>query len=240
MFISTKRGSRLAAVAGLAAVAVVALASPAAASPGNNQAFGIRASGLIDAGPFAQANFPSGPFNSTLVSASIPGLASSGTINANASATTADASVENLAVTLTPLASLTATAVSSECSYNPDTAALTGSSSIAGGTITILAGVPITLATAPAANTNVVAIPGVAQIVLNRQVIAADGTLTVDAIFIELLDGQQIIIATSHCHPEVLAVPVIAPEFAAGAGVLGLLALGFVLYRRRQTAVDAA
>lgn len=240
MFISTRRGARLAAVVGLSAAVVVGMAAPAFASPGTNEAFGIRASGLVAAGPFSESAFPAGPSAHTFLSATVPGLLTSGTINTAAGESSASASVEDLAVTLTALASLTATAVSSECSYNPDTAVLSGSSSIADGAVSILGGAPITLSATPAPNTPVASIPGVASIILNRQVSGADGSLTVDAIYIELLNAQVIRISTSHCHPEVLVIPVIAPEFAAGAGVLGLLALGFVLYRRRQTAADAA
>lgn len=239
MFISTKRGTRLASVAGLAAVAVVALASPAAASADTNQAFGIRTGGVLVAGPFSQSNFPGGPQTNTLVSVSVPTLLSSGTVNTAADSTSASASVENLSVTLGLTATLGATAVSSECSYNSD-AVLGGSASIAGASVVILAGQPIVLATSPAANT-VIGVPGVATITLNRQVSSPDGSLTVDAIVVNLLNSLQTVrISTSHCHPSVLPVPTVAPQLAAGAGALGLLALGFVLYRRRQSAVDAA
>ncbi len=97
----------------------------------------------------------------------------------------------------------------------------------------------IALDASPAPNTGV-SVPGVAEITLNRQTTGTDGSLTVDAIYIDILNGTQTItIATSHCHPEVLVIPVRAPQFATGAGVLGLLALGFVLYRRRQNATAA-
>lgn len=74
---------------------------------------------------------------------------------------------------------------------------------------------------------------------LNRQVLSG-GTLTVDAIFITLLSGETLTIASSTCQAAVLGVPVIAPQFAAGAGVLGLLGFGLFLYRRRQSSATAA
>lgn len=240
MFSSITRGARLAAVVGISATVVVGLAGPAFADATNNQAFGIRTGGLIVAGPFAQANFPDGPTTSTLVSVNVARLLSSGTVTTNADGTSADASVENLAVTLSALATVNAGVVSSECSYDPNTATLSGSASLANAEVTLPGILPdIALDASPAPNTGVT-VPGVAQITLNRQVLAQDGTLTVDAIYINLLNGTQTVtIATSHCHPAVLVIPVVAPQFAAGAAVLGLMGLGFFLYRRRQTSAAA-
>lgn len=246
MFSSIKRGARLAAVVGISAAVVVGMAGPASAAhaAGNNYAYGIDASGLIEAGPFSEALFPDGPTTDTLLTAEVVGLLSSGTIVTNAGPTSADATVEDLSVTLAALTTLTASAVSSECSYNEQTAELTGSSSIANGVVTtqvpLLPPIVINLDASPAPNTTV-SVPGVAEITLNRQVFALDGSLTVDAIYIDILSGTQTVtIASSTCRPAVLVIPVIAPQFAAGAGVLGLLVLGFFMYRRRQSSAAAA
>ncbi len=240
MFSSIRRGARVAAVVGLSATVVIGLAGPASAAPGNNTATGIVAEGLIDAGPFAFASFPAGPFSDTLLNVDVTGLLSSGTVVTNASDTSADATVEDLSVTLSALATLNAGVVSSECSYDEETGVLTGSASLVDAEVTLLGLLPdIALDASPAPNTGV-SVPGVAEITLNRQTTGPDGSLTVDAIYIDILNGTQTVtIATSHCHPEVLIIPVIAPQFAIGAGVLGLLALGFVLYRRRQNATAA-
>lgn len=241
MFNSTRRGLRFAAVVGLSGAVVVGLAGPAAAGPGDNQGTGIVAAGLIDAGPFSQAVFPDGPFTDTLVNVNIPNLASSGTITTNASETTADATVEDLSVGLSAIATLNASAVSSQCSYDPATQTLAGSASLADAEVTLLGILPdIALEASPAPNTSVVSIGGVAQIILNRQVTNPDGSLTVDAIYIELLNGQTVTVATSSCQPAVLVIPVVAPQFAAGAAALGLLGLGLFLYRRRQGSPGAA
>lgn len=243
MFMSIKRGARLAAVVGLSAAVVVGLAGPASAThaTGNNYAYGVDATGLIDAGPFAEALFPDGPFTDTLVDLDIPTLLSSGTLVTNASETTADATVEDLAVNLSPLATLNAGVVSSECSYDEDTAELTGSASLAEAEVTLAGIIPdISLDASPAPNSGVT-VPGVAEITLNRQTTAPDGSLTVDAIYINLLSGTQTVtIASSTCRPEVLVIPVIAPPFAIGAVVLGLLGMGVFLYRRRQSSAVAA
>lgn len=51
---------------------------------------------------------------------------------------------------------------------------------------------------------------------------------SISPIYINLLSGvQTVTIATSPCQEAVLVVPVITPQFAACAGVLGLLGLGF-------------
>ncbi len=242
MFTGMRRGaSRLAGVCALVGVAMVGVAGPASASPGrHNSSEGIRAIGLINAGPFAASNFPDGPSTNTTVSASVPTLLTTGVINTAAGASTASASVANLAVTLTPLAALTATAVSSQCSYVGTT--LSGSSSIAGGTVKVGGVTVATLATNPAPNTTVVGLTGVATVVLNRQVTNADGSLTVDAIYITLLNGQTIVVASSTCQPQVLVIPVIAPVAAGVAlpGALGLAVLGVFMYRRRHTNPDLA
>ncbi len=234
----TRRRARLTAVIGMMAAASLAFAAPASASPGlHNTAEGIIAQGAIEAGPFAASNFPDGPFEDTLVDATVPGLVSSKTITTEAGDRNARASVEDLSVTLDDGVVLTASAVSSQCAYDPETQSLTGSSSIADGSVAI-AGLPapITLSATPAPNTTVAGIPGLIEVVLNRQVTNEDGSLTVQAIYVNLGEGEQVIIvAQSTCQPQVLIIPVIAPPFAIGAGVLGMLVLGFVLYRRRQT-----
>ncbi len=243
MFSSIKRGARLASVVGISAAIVVGLAGPASAAPpaGQNQALGIVATGLVAVGPFSQSQFNAGPFSDTFLNASAPGLLSAATINTAADETSASASVEDLAVTLSALATVNAGVVESECSYDPQTAALTGSATLADAEVTLLGPIPdIALNASPAPNTGVT-VPGVAQITLNRQTSNPDGSLTVDAIYINLLSGlQTVTIATSSCQPTTLVIPTIAPQFAAGAGVLGLLVLGFVLYRRRQSTVPAA
>lgn len=243
MFISIRRGTRLAAVVGLSAAVVIGLAGPASAAPvpGNNSATGIEAEGLIDAGPFSEAFFPNGPVTDTLASVDVEDLVSSGTLVTNASATTADASVEDLDVRLSRLLSLSADAVTSQCSYDEDSMSLSGDSAIVGGAIEsrvpLVPDVALDASAAPNTTIDLV----VAEITLNRQTTAPDGSLTVDAIFIDLLDGTQTVtIASSTCRPAVLVVPVIAPQFAAGAGVLGLLVLGFFLYRRRHSSAVVA
>jgi len=197
---------------------------------------------VLDFGPFAEALFNQGPFTDSVVMADLGELGSAGAITVNAGENFADATVADLTVNLTPLATLTADAVSSQCST--DGTNVTGDSSIVNGVVTIdvpiVGPVLIDLDASASPNTTVLGLEGIATVILNRQTVNPDGSLTVDAIFIELLDGQTITIATSSCQPGVLVIPVIAPAFAIGAGVLGLLGFGFFLYRRQSSAPAAA
>lgn len=242
---ATRRRGRLALVAlGFAAASSIALAPVASAAPGQNSSTGLRCGGLVDCGPFAQSNFPGGPATNTLASANVAGLVRTGVINTTANAGGATASVADVNAVLSGLSTLTATAVSSECNIDSISGAVTGSSSIVGGSIAVLGGSPVTLSTAPAPNSTVTVLdPAVASIVLNRQRTAADGTLTVDAIFITLANLQTITIATSTCGTRVLPIPVVAPAVAIGGGIAIALAvpvLGAVWYRRRQVTAAGA
>lgn len=240
MHLLTRRGARLAAVIGTAVAVSVTVAAPASAAAGDTHSRGILCTGLVTCGPFAASNFPAGPAsNSTVGTTAVAGLLTAGVINTTANATGATASVANLAVTLSPTSALTADAVSSSCTIAQD-GTVSGSSSIVNGVVTVAGVQLLTLTSMPAPNTTVAVtgIPGVASITLNKQDRAADGTLTVTAISITLLNGQTIDIAQSSCSPvPLIGVPMIAPAFAIGTGVLALLVLGTYLVRRRRHAV---
>lgn len=238
MITIVKRGGRALMMAmGVMAATSLAFAVPASAAAGDTSSFGAECTGLVVCGPFAASAYPAGPASNTLLSVSVPTLLTTGAVNTTATATGATASVDTVSLTLAALTTLTATAVSSECTINAAVGSVAGSSSIVGGSISLLSGLPLTLATAPAPNT-VVTVPGVASVTLNRQVVNPDGSLTVDAIFISLLNSTQTVtLASSTCAPAAVGVPAIAPAFAGGAGVLGMSVLGFYLYRRQQTPV---
>jgi len=217
---------------------VIGLASPASAAPGASSSFGLKCVGLISCGPFAASAFPGGPSSNSLAFANVAGLVTTKAINTTANSTGATASVNKLDVTLSGISTLTATTVSSQCTIEPapegGTGGVSGSSSIVGGTIVIIGGTPITLATAPAPNTAVTVLdPAVASVVLNRQTTASDGTLTVDAIFITLLNGQTVTVASSSCTPSGVPIPMASGTgLALGGGLLGILILGYVTRRR--------
>ncbi|HEV2087246.1 MAG TPA: choice-of-anchor P family protein, partial [Cryptosporangiaceae bacterium] len=136
--------------------------------------------------------------------------------------------------TLSPAATLTASAVSSSCTIDPTTGAVTGDASIVDGAITIVGGDPIVLESSPAPNTEVTALsPDIASVVLNRQTTGPDGTLTVDAIFITLLNSQTITIASSSCTPTSNEIPMATGKgLLLAGGLLGVAVLGFLVTRR--------
>jgi hypothetical protein len=241
MFNSTRRSVRLAAVVGTAGVLALALAGPASASTNQNEATGVTATGLVTAGPLSHSQFPGGPSSASLVRVNAAPLLTAGLVNTRAGATMASASVARLSVVLAPLAALSAQVVAANCSFNPDTGRVSGASSIVNAAINLgpLAR-PIRLAAVAAPNT-AITVPGIASVILNRQVRAADGSLTVDAIYVSLLGRTQVIkVSTVHCEAAAQEpIPVVAPIFAASAGLLGLVGAGFYLARRRRLEVTA-
>jgi len=240
----TRRRSRLATAAmGVVAAVSLAFAPAASAAAGQNSSSGLRCTGIVRCGPFAASAFPGGPATDTALSARAGNLLTTGAIRTTANISGASATVASLRVQLAPLTTVTAGVVSSSCTVNGTTGAITGTSSIANGNVNLPVLAAITLDAAAAPNT-IVAVPGVANITLNRQTTAPDGTLTVDAIFVSLLGSTQTItVATSVCGPRAMGIPVIAPAFAVGtvgAAAVGLPVLGFFLYRRRPTSADIA
>ncbi len=246
---TARRGRLVVAALGFVAAASVALAPAASAAPGQTSSSGLTCGGVVTCGPFAASASPGGPASNTVAAANVAGLIGTGVINTTATAGGASASVANVNATLLTNVvgntTLTASAVSSSCTVNPNTGAVTGTSSITNGAVNLPLLPPITLAAAAAPNTTV-SVPGVATITLNRQTTAPDGTLTVDAIYVALLGGrlgQNITIASSTCGAAVLAVPMVAPAVAVGGGLAAALAvpvLGVAFYRRRRVAAARA
>ena len=91
----------------------------------------------------------------------------------------------------------------------------------------------------PAPNTTVT-VPGVATIVLNRQIRGTDGTLTVDAIYVSLLGrAQTVTLGASVCNAASLAPVPVLPGMALPIGLGGLTVLmlggvGYQFSRRRR------
>lgn len=227
----------------LACGIAAAAAGPAlAASP--NEAYGVLATGAINVGPIGLATYP-GSSPTTVASATVPGLATTGLITDKADATSASSEVDGLGVTLTTLASLGADTVTSSCQFNTTTGKVTGTATITNGGVKVGGATIATLDANPTADENVLGLTGIATVELNKQSIAGDGTLTVTAIEITLLSGQVLDIATSVCNQASLlpspALPGMALPIGAGlAGLLGLGGVGYFLSRRRRIAAQSA
>lgn len=232
--------ARFAGALAMAGSVLVATALPAAAaSP--NRAYAASAAGLISKSPVGEATFP-GSSPVALKHASIAGLLITGVAIDTAGPTSASSTVASLVASLGKLVALRASSVTSSCSFNTNSGKVTGTAGITNGRV---AGVtPITLTSNPAPNTHVV-VPGIALLTLNRQVTAADGTLTVQAIRVVLLGGGQTFsIGVSVCNAANLApVPILPGKSAevalGGLGLLLLWAAGYQLRRRRRFAAAA-
>ena len=245
----TRRVARLAGVTSLLAVIAIGLATPASAATvsirnaGDTSSFGLKTEGLAVVGPFAASAFPAGPATSTLGSANVSGLLTTGFLATTANAGGASATVNNVNVTLSSISTLTATSVMSSCTLT-DSGGVTGQTTIVDGVITTFLLAPILLQSSPAPNTTImvtdVAGVPIATVVLNRQIVSPDGTLTVDAIFITLPNTQTITIASSRCTPSGAAIPMASGiGLALGGGLLGILILGYVI-RHRLVSVPQA
>ena len=221
---------------------MLALAAGPAFAAAPNEAYAARATGLIKVTPLGLAT-SDGSSPVTLANINVAGLVTAGVVTDTADATSASSSIADVSATLTALVGLTASVVTSTCSFDTDTDTVSGSATVVGSVGTVL---PIALdATADTAPNTQISVPGIATITLNRQVTAADGTLTVDAIYVNLLHSTQTLtLGTSICNDATLAPVSILPGMATpiGLGTLGLLALGGTAYyvsKRRRVTVTA-
>jgi hypothetical protein len=236
---------KVAASLSLAGGILAAAALPAAAAA-PNYAYAVNATGLVTLGPLGYADYP-GTSPVSVVNANVAGVLTAGAATETADATSASSTIASLGVGLSALVNLSTGIITSSCSLDTDSGDVTGTSTIANGTITGLLGGTVDLATNPTVDEFVTpaGLSAIATIELNRQVTAGDGTLTVDAIYITLLSGETITVAESTCNSAVLAaVPVLPTKtLAFSIGGLGLLLMGGLGYqvsrRRRQSAAAA-
>jgi hypothetical protein len=227
--------TRIASALALAgALSVIAIMPASAASP--NQAYAAAATGLISVPPTGLATFP-GTSSVTLANANIAGLLTTGVLTDETDATDASSTIASVVATLTSLVTLSATDVSSSCTFNPNTDTVSGMTVLSSAQITQPLST-ITLASSPAPNTVVAGLSGI-TVTLNAQSTAADGTLTVIAIQISLPGSPQTLsLGVSVCNAAAIApVPILPGKTTAvafsAAGVLGLAGVGLQFRRRR-------
>jgi hypothetical protein len=221
---------------------ILAMAAGPAFAAAPNQSDAAAASGVISINPpLAQAS-SSGPSPVTLAHIDVAGLLTARLVSDRADDTSASSTIADASINLAPLVTMNARVISSSCAFDPNTDTVSGSAAIAD--VTIGGAAPLTVAAKPAVNTSVT-LPGIATITFDRQTVATDGTLTVDAVYIDLLNGvQTITLGTSTCNDATLAPVSILPGMATpiGLGTLGLLTLGGAGYyfaRRRRVTVAA-
>jgi len=247
---------RMTGLAGVIAIAALLVgAAPASAAPGDASAYGARlnvtllGSPAVNAEPFAAAN-ANGPTQNTFAGVDLTGILKTGVINASASrdeksggvysrASTADVRLDLLSKVT---GKISAELVEAECTATQK--GLAGKSKLAGVNLGKLGQVNAD----PAANTKLdVQLAGIkiAEVIFNEQIKNNDGSLTVNAIHIKLLQGVlggigtgDVILSSATCGPAGLPIPM-----ASGAGLwigLGLLGVAaapvaFVALRRRAS-----
>jgi hypothetical protein len=175
----------------------------------------------------------------TVTHADIAGLLSTGVSTAASGATSGSATVADISATLNFRTGLTATAVTSSCSFNTNTGALTGTAALTDGRVTV-AGVPTTPLTASPFLNTVLTLPGIATVIMNRQTRAGDGTLTVNAIYVSWLGSTQTLaIGTSVCNAANLVPLPLLPGKSLEVTLGGLGVLLYSALRKRALTVAA-
>jgi hypothetical protein len=247
---------RMTGLAGVAAIAaLLAGAAPASAAPGDASAYGAKlnvtllGNPAVNAEPFAAAN-ANGPTQNTFAGVDLTGILKTGVINASASrddksggvysrASTADVRVDLLSKVT---GKISAELVEAECTATQK--GLAGKSKLAGVNLGKLGQVNAD----PAANTVLdVQLAGIkiAEVIFNEQIRNNDGSLTVNAIHIKLLQGKlgsigtgDVIISSATCGPAGLPIPMASGAgLWIGLGLLGVVAapVAFVALRRRAS-----
>ncbi|SDG23517.1 hypothetical protein SAMN05216553_106312 [Lentzea fradiae] len=247
---------RMTALTGVVAIAaLLAGAAPASAAPGDASAHGAKidvtllGSPAVSAGPVAEAN-ANGPTANTAVGLNLTGIISTGVINTaasrddNSGAVSSSASTAGVGVDLLTAVTgrISADAVVAECAATQE--GITGKATLAGIDLGRLGQVDAE----PAANTKLdVQLLGIkiAEVVFNEQVRNGDGSLTVNAVHIRLLNGVlgsigsgDVVISSATCGPAALPIPMASGVgLWAGLGLLGLIAVpvAFSALRRRSS-----
>jgi hypothetical protein len=245
-----RHGGRLGLAAFAATAAMVAGALPASAEPGDGSAYGLDVQVtllggiVVDTGQIVVAN-ADGDTEESLATVNVPGVLSTGVVNASASRDDATGHVQSRASTAdvsTSVLGISATAIEANCLA--EQSGVTGSSTLVDLDLGPIGDVPAN----PAPNTVLtVEIAGIhiATLTFNEQISNPDGSLTVNALHIQLIGGVlgslgegDIVISSATCGPAAPPVPM-----ASGAGLwisLGVIALvvvpaGIAIANRRRT-----
>ncbi|MFD9698524.1 choice-of-anchor P family protein [Lentzea sp. NPDC059081] len=247
---------RMTGLAGVIAVAaLLAVASPASAAPGDASAYGAKVDvtllgrPAVNVGPFAAAD-ANGPTQNTFAGVDLTGILKTGVINTSATRDESSGAVSSRASTADATADLLAAAtgrisaglVEAECTATQQ--GVVGKSTLADVSLGSIGQVGAT----PAPNTKLDArLVGIkiAEVTFNEQIQNGDGSLTVNAIHIRLLPGVlgsvgsgDVIISSATCGPAALPIPMASGAgLWIGLGLLGVVAapVAFVAVRRRSS-----
>lgn len=176
-----------------------------------------------DTGPLPTSG---GSIGSAITSANVTGVLSTGAVTSNTSGSgdtsQSDSTVTNLSATLIGAVTIDATLIESDtqcaCAMTPPVSC-TGSSSVANLAVTA-AGVPVDITISGAPNQVVTLPSGLGTIIINEQISAGPGDITVNALHVMLtplgLASTDLVIA--HSHSDIVCF--VGPT-AAGAAVTG-------------------
>lgn len=244
----TNRSARVLAATCTAGLALlVAAPADAAANPTvNGSAFGASVSlgGQSVIPPTPKVVLPASGAMQSASAVSVPasplltanGLMATTSGNPTTGTSTATGKAANVQVgpSATGPSAVSADAVSATCNATPN--GNTGSASILNG----MAGGTMVLNATPGPNTTVT-VPGVATVVTNEQINNPDGSLTVNALHVTLLQAAgpaaDIIVGSATCGPN-RAAPAVNAFSAAGlplaGGLVALVGIGAITLRRRS------
>lgn len=220
--------------AALSSAGLLTLAQPGVANAATLRAYGVSVNALgvtLAETPVSTVASP----NNTAVNISAGSLLSAGSLSTSVSIDpnngneTASASTQNVGLSFLG-AGITGGAIASQCTAVVGQTP-TGMSTFANAVIKGPLGIPtITIPSNPAPNTTF-GIPGIANIVVNEQIMNPDGSLTVNALHVSILGstGGNVIVSSSTCGPAEAPVPMVSAPGALTAG--GLAALGLVGFR---------
>ncbi|WP_461033418.1 choice-of-anchor P family protein [Streptomyces mayteni] len=186
--------------------------------PGASSALGLSSSlGGVDVEE-ARASYPEGPLRDAVeavdvgaadtesvdgastASGTALGAEASVTGNDTTGAAAAQGGVAELALDLGPdVGTLTTGAVRADCSAAPD-AEPAGTVSLTDASLSLPGRGTLTFDEAPTANTTVRLPDGLGQVVLNEQRAAEDGSLTVNALRVELTDDGDLTLGSASCR----------------------------------------
>ncbi|APU17274.1 MULTISPECIES: choice-of-anchor P family protein [Actinoalloteichus] len=196
MFVKTARASLgFALVLGLQFASALPATAQDTTGTGPSSAFALRAQGLLAVEPTPQLTGEHGFQQRSVADLSVAnGLVQAGVLNTEVDTHRAKSSVTDLRVGLTGallselgLGDLAATAVEATCDQGRGETRLVGAT---------LGGVALDASAGP--NTGV-DVPGLATVLLNRQVTNPDGSLTVTALSVEVAGLQSVDIASATC-----------------------------------------
>ncbi|NBE53266.1 prealbumin-like fold domain-containing protein [Streptomyces boluensis] len=192
-----------------AASLVATTAGTAHAAAGESSAYGAKASlGPVTIAETVKSAFPGGPPSANLASLTLPTIGSINAIETTATGNASDGTTHSTAQTAEAsvnlaLATVSADAITATCDATPGSTPV-GSATVTNGAATTPLGIgDITFPANPAPNTTLTLPAGLGEVILNEQIENGDGSLTVNAIHLNVASPSpfagELVIASTTC-----------------------------------------